>query len=109
MAEKTAYEHGARVLKPLEGPDPHDDFSQNAAENRKPPLGHGLTEGKHERSENEKSDLIDSHHGNPEADTHGRSEANHAGGSNDGISSENPRVLSGNNDGDATFPFKRKK
>ena len=49
MTEKTAYEHGARKLEPLKGPDPHDAFSQKAAENKKPPLGIGLTEKTDER------------------------------------------------------------
>lgn len=42
----------------------------------------------------------------PEADAEGQSEQNHKGGSNDGIASANPRVLSGETDGDATFPVK---
>jgi hypothetical protein len=47
---------------------------------------------------------------NPEADARGQSEKNHKGGSNEeGVSSANPRVLSGNKDGDATFPINRKK
>ncbi len=103
MVKKTAYEHGARELKPRKGPDPSDDFSQKAAENKKPPLGIGLTEANHERSENDKSDLRDGDRGNPEADAQGQSEKNHAGGSNDGVSSANPRVLSHDDDGDATF------
>ena len=41
MIKKTVYEHGARGLKPRRGPDPRDDFSQTAAENKKPPLGIG--------------------------------------------------------------------
>jgi hypothetical protein len=45
----------------------------------------------------------------PEADTKGQSEKNHKGGTSDGVSSANPRVVSGNDDGDATFPYKRKK
>lgn len=45
----------------------------------------------------------------PEADARGQSEKKHKGGKNDGVSSANPRVLSGKRDGDATFPFKRKK
>ena len=108
MAEKTAYEHGARKLEPLKGPDPHDDFSQKAAENKKPPLGLGPTEKTSERRETDKSDLQDNRDGGPEADAQGQSEKRHAGGSNEGVSSANPRVLSGNDDGDATFPFKSK-
>ncbi|MFK0692829.1 hypothetical protein ACFX5Q_32465 [Mesorhizobium sp. IMUNJ 23033] len=46
--------------------------------------------------------------GSPEADAKGQSEKNHKGGTNDGVSSANPRVLSGNEDGDATFPLQRK-
>src|SRR6187401_482399 len=103
MTEKSAYEHGARELKPLKGPDPHDAFSQKAAENKKPPLGMGLTEkSSEERSESDKSDLTDGKGGEPAADAQGQSERRHAGGSNDGVSSANPRVLSGNKDGDAT-------
>ncbi|MBZ9674642.1 hypothetical protein [Mesorhizobium sp. ES1-1] len=45
----------------------------------------------------------------PEADAKGQSEKNHKGGSNDGVSSANPRVISGNDDGDATFPYDREK
>jgi hypothetical protein len=92
MTEKTAYEHGARELKPLKGPDPHDDFSQEAAENKKPPLGMGISEKIDERSENDKSDLTDGKGGKPEADAQGQSAKRHAGGSNDGVSSANPRV-----------------
>jgi hypothetical protein len=44
MPTETAYEHGARKLEPRTGPDPNDDFSQDAAENKKPPKGMGLTE-----------------------------------------------------------------
>jgi hypothetical protein len=47
--------------------------------------------------------------GTPEDDAQGQSESNHAGGSNNGVSSANPRVLSGSKSGDATFPLKRKK
>ncbi|AZV17662.1 MULTISPECIES: hypothetical protein [Mesorhizobium] len=42
-----------------------------------------------------------------EADARGQSEEHHKGGKNDGVSSANPRVLSGEKDGDATFPLKR--
>ena len=94
MTEKTAYEHGARELKPLKDPDPHDDFSQEAAENKKPPLGIGKSEKIDERSENDKSDLTDGKGGKPEADAQGQS-AKHAGANKDGESSVNPRVLSG--------------
>jgi hypothetical protein len=45
----------------------------------------------------------------PEADARGQSEKRHKGGKNDGISSANPRVLSGEDDGDATFPLQQKK
>lgn len=44
MPKETAYEHGARKLEPRTGPDPNDDFSQDAAGNKKPPHGIGLTE-----------------------------------------------------------------
>lgn len=80
MTEKTAYEHGARKLMPLTGPDPNDDFSQKAAENKPPRGGVGLTEPTEERSETDKSDLQDSgsqrppskaaHQEQPARDTH---------------------------------------
>jgi len=44
MPNKVSYEHGARKLMAQDGPDPNDEFSQKAAENRKPALGVGLTE-----------------------------------------------------------------
>jgi hypothetical protein len=108
MAEKTAYEHGARELKSQDAPDPHDAFSQKAAENKKPRLGMGLSEESSEHSENDKSDLTDRKGGTPTPDAQGQSEKRHTGGKNGGVSSANPRVLSGNDDGDATFPFKSK-
>jgi hypothetical protein len=43
MPEKTAYESGARKYPARTGPDPSDQFSQQAAENRKPPSGVGNT------------------------------------------------------------------
>jgi hypothetical protein len=43
MSQKTSYEHGARKPMAQDGPDPSDEFSQNAAENRKPPPGAGLS------------------------------------------------------------------
>lgn len=36
MSRKTAYESGARKLEPRTGPDPSDDFSQDAAANGRP-------------------------------------------------------------------------
>lgn len=44
MPDITADEHGARKLRARIGPDPSDEFSQDAAENRKLPLGVGLSE-----------------------------------------------------------------
>lgn len=44
MPVTVQYEHGARKATPKTRPDPNDDFSQDAAANRKPPLGLGLTE-----------------------------------------------------------------
>jgi hypothetical protein len=109
MVNQTAYEHGARKLKEHSGPDPNDDFSQEAAENKKPPNGMGLTEASTEqRSEYDKSDFRGEGTGSPQEDARGQFETNHAGGSNNGMSSANPRVLSGDEDGDATFPLKRR-
>lgn len=45
----------------------------------------------------------------PEKDAQGQSESNHKGGSNDGVSSADPRVISGKEDGDATFPLDQDK
>ncbi|MGO4831969.1 hypothetical protein AB4144_06665 [Rhizobiaceae sp. 2RAB30] len=42
--EHTEYETGGRKPSERTGPDPSDEFSQKAAENKKPPLGMGLTE-----------------------------------------------------------------
>jgi hypothetical protein len=44
MTTKPEYYTGARKPQPATGPDPSDDFSQEAAENRKPPLGMGLAQ-----------------------------------------------------------------
>lgn len=41
----------------------------------------------------------------PERDAEGQSETSHKGGSNDGASSAGPRVVSGEESGDATFPL----
>lgn len=107
MAEHTSYKTGARKLVTATGPDPKDDFSQKAAENKRPPLGVGLSEKSNvERSEADKSDLRRT---TPKDDARGQSESNHAGGTNDGMVSADPRVLSGKTDGDATFPIKREK
>ncbi len=43
----------------------------------------------------------------PEADAKGQSEKNHKGGTNDGVSSADPRVFSKKPSGDATFPLKQ--
>ncbi|MGO4837190.1 hypothetical protein AB4144_33575, partial [Rhizobiaceae sp. 2RAB30] len=42
--DHTEYETGSRKFSEITGPDPSDEFSQEAAENKKPPLGIGLTE-----------------------------------------------------------------
>lgn len=44
MPEKFAYETGARKYPARTGPDPSDDFSQDAAANKPPANGVGLTE-----------------------------------------------------------------
>lgn len=44
MTRKPENFTGARKPVPATGPDPNDDFSQDAAKNRKPPLGMGLAE-----------------------------------------------------------------
>ena len=45
----------------------------------------------------------------PEADAKGQFARTRHGSNNDGVVSAKPRVLSGNKDGDATFPLKRTK
>ncbi len=45
----------------------------------------------------------------PEADAKGQSEQDHKGGTNDGVSSADPRVISEKEDGDATFPLDQDK
>lgn len=47
----TKYETGARKFPPSLGPDPSDEFSQDAAKNAKPPLGMGLAERLDETNE----------------------------------------------------------
>lgn len=44
MPEIYRYEHGARKLEYRTGPDPADAFSQDAAANKPPKSGMGLTE-----------------------------------------------------------------
>lgn len=44
----------------------------------------------------------------PQRDAEGQSEKHHEGGSNEGASSASPRVISGTDDGDATFPFEKR-
>lgn len=57
MQEMNRRETGVRVPKKSTGDDPHDQFDQNAAANKKPPHGVGLTENPaEERSETDKSD-----------------------------------------------------
>lgn len=46
---------------------------------------------------------------NPQDDARGQSETDHKGGSNDGVSSADPRVISRRDDGDATFPLEQDK
>jgi hypothetical protein len=56
MADKTNYETGARKLMPNTGPDPSDQFSQDAAENRKPRRGGtGLSRGNESRGNEEQA------------------------------------------------------
>ena len=45
----------------------------------------------------------------PEADARGQFARSKAGAKNDGVSSADPRVLSGKENGDATFPLKQHK
>ncbi len=44
MDPKDAYETGARKYPAATGPDPHDDFSQDAAGNKPPAQGLGNAE-----------------------------------------------------------------
>ena len=45
----------------------------------------------------------------PKNDAKGQFVGTQHGGSNDGVTSANPRVLSGKKDGEATFPIKKGK
>ena len=45
----------------------------------------------------------------PEADAKGQYAKSRADGTNDGVSSADPRVISGKKSGDATFPLKQDK
>ncbi|PSJ50524.1 hypothetical protein C7I85_30045 [Mesorhizobium soli] len=55
MVQKARYDVSAWKLQPLTGPDPHDDFSQDAATNKRPKHGVGnegvasRIDGLHER------------------------------------------------------------
>lgn len=74
MPDKTAYEHGPDKRVPKSDDDPNDDFSQDAAKNRKPPLGTGLTEKVEPRKRPQRPDgqqELPEHddHGHPTRDT----------------------------------------
>lgn len=43
----------------------------------------------------------------PEQDAKGQSEKDHKGGANNGVSSADPRVISGKENGDATWPLRQ--
>ncbi|MBZ9657308.1 hypothetical protein [Phyllobacterium lublinensis] len=47
--------------------------------------------------------MVKTHEKLPESDARGQFAKTQNGGKNDGVSSANPRVLSGKKDGDATF------
>lgn len=49
--QDTKYETGGRIFPAATGPDPSDEFSQEAAKNRKPRHGMGLTESLDETDE----------------------------------------------------------
>ncbi len=86
---------GARKLEPATGPDPRDDFSQKAAENKKPPNGDGLEESVDEGREPDRT--------GPVNDARPQFVRTREGAENNGVSSADPRVISGKEDGDATF------
>jgi hypothetical protein len=72
--EENKRETGARHLPARTGRDARDDFSQKAAENKKPPRGMGLTDAPGEHSENDKSDFQDAPTGKPADDAQGQAE-----------------------------------
>jgi hypothetical protein len=49
--DENKYETGGRIFPPASGPDPSDEFSRDAAKNRKPPSGVGLSESPEETNE----------------------------------------------------------
>jgi hypothetical protein len=70
MPEKSAYETGARKYPFRTGPDPSDDFSLDAATNKPPGKGGGVTEKentdkKRARQPNEKNDSLERDHVSP--------------------------------------------
>jgi hypothetical protein len=60
MPGENQRETGARAPREKTRPDASDEVSQKAAENKKPRSSVGLMETLSERSESDKSDLVDS-------------------------------------------------
>lgn len=66
MPQKTAFETGARKYPARTGPDPSDDFSQDAAGNKPPGKGEGLA-GKAD-TKKKRAGPSDDKEGSPEPD-----------------------------------------
>jgi hypothetical protein len=87
MSRKTAYESGARKYPARTGPDPSDDFSQDAAGNKPPSRGGGLTEKvdtekKRARHPDDQADSLEREHVSPSPrDTREAPSPNPKGGS----------------------------
>jgi hypothetical protein len=64
MQEKWEYESGARKYPARTGPDPSDDFSQDAAGNKPPGKGRGISE----KVDTEKKRTRHEKEGSPEPD-----------------------------------------
>jgi hypothetical protein len=65
MPEKSVYETGARKYPARTGPDPSDDFSQDAATNKPPGKDGGLAEKKGELHPDDEESSLERDHINP--------------------------------------------
>jgi hypothetical protein len=94
-------ESGIRIPKENHRPS---EIDKKAAENKRPKSGTGLTQSTEDTNEKTRqSDQAGTMSGTPQSDAKGAKAKSRADGSNDGVASADPRVLSGKKSGDATF------
>jgi hypothetical protein len=93
-----------RAISTGDGPMPHNKHpEQDPVEGSRKTVQRALNQS--EKSTNHGEGGTSS----PEADARGQFAKSKAGANNDGVSSADPRVLSGKENGDATFPLKQDK